>query len=173
MAARSNGGTSMDADGGVAIARPPASRSATRSVRAIGAAASRMVASASSREIVSRIGRMVVMFFRGASPRRTSLHARSRGPLRSPLRSRGSLAGARSHRRESSPQLPDDVPQLWQDELRHGEAHGVFGARQHEDHRAPRDAGAGARKHRRAADLLIAEPAEELAEPIQSFLHKL
>src|ERR671929_144089 len=38
---------------------------------------------------------------RGASPRRTPLHACSRGPLRPPLRARGSLAGAHSRGSDS------------------------------------------------------------------------
>ena len=100
---------------GVAMTRPPASRSGIRSVRAIGVAASRIVASASSSEMVSRIG-----------------HASVWSPA----------------------QLPHDVTELGKDQLGHAEADGVFGSRQHEDRRAARDAGAGAREHRGAADLL-------------------
>src|SRR5437773_10653696 len=122
MAARSNGGTSIDATGGAAMTRPPASFSGMRSVRVIGVAAARIAASASSSEMVSLMGRMVVILFQGASPRRIPLHARSRGPLRSPLRSRGSLADARSH---STPQLPDDVSQFGKNESGHGQADGV------------------------------------------------
>src|SRR5687768_1412925 len=139
MAARSNGGTSTAAIAAAAITRPVASCRDTRSVLAVGTAASFTSASASSIGSVSRIG--LIVFTDGAS-----------------------FMAAASE--PSSAQFPDHMADLGQDQPCHGEADGRFGTRKREDGRPPDRAGAGAREHRRRADFLKAQHPEQLAEPV-------
>src|SRR5688572_14575636 len=73
------------------------------------------------------------------------------------IRACGMLAG----------ELPDEVPELGQQQLVHAEAHGVFRSGQRHDDLSLRRSGAGAAHHRRRPDLLIAQHAEQLAESLE------
>jgi high-affinity iron transporter len=72
----------------------------------------------------------------------------------------------------STPDLPGEVRELRGEELLPGEAHGLRRAGHRHDHRAAVGAGGRAGEHRGGADLLVAEQAEELAEPGQGLLEE-
>ena len=72
----------------------------------------------------------------------------------------------------STPDLPGEVRELRGEELLPGEAHGLRRAGHRDDHRAAVGAGGRAGEHRGGADLLVAEQAEELAEPGQGLLEE-
>ena len=74
--------------------------------------------------------------------------------------------------RRSLCELPHEVAELGEDQLRHRQPDGVLGSRQDEDRGAARDAGGGARHHRGAADLLVAEHPEQLAEAVEPLLEQ-
>src|SRR5713226_2713066 len=68
------------------------------------------------------------------------------------------------------PHLANHVAQFIEDELVHGEEHGLFRAGDRNHDRTLVEPGRGTAHDRRRADVLIAEGVEDLAEPVQPFL---
>ena len=64
------------------------------------------------------------------------------------------------------------MSKLGDHQLLHGQPHGSRRSRQRHDNAAGDEAGAGAGHHRRRADLLVAEHAEQLAKPVEPLFEK-
>src|SRR5262249_4534718 len=72
----------------------------------------------------------------------------------------------------SSSQLAHEMSQLGHDQFVHAEPYRVLGSRQHEDRRAARDPADRARQHRGAANFLIAQAPEDLAETCEPLVYQ-